>query len=252
MARPAEKARSMLNKWTAMREGEQSSAFKKGAERRARRPHLASEVERLADAERYRNQIVAEIANLMGKIQNPALPEHELRELNDSINHKMREKFHWNKRVHQLGGLDFNKIEKQRQTEQGDAQFVSAGGYRYFGAAKNLPGVKELLEQQALKHGKGAAGAHAAQNVYRNISVDYYGWRDEEDGVLLELEARADALNNPRRKRPRSGDGHDDNYDFDDAVDPLVQDFLSMPSKEEIEQRFLEHKKKALLAKYGL
>jgi pre-mRNA-splicing factor ISY1 len=155
--------------------------------------------------------------------------------------------------VHQLGGLDFNKIEKQRQTEQGDAQFVSVGGYRYFGAAKNLPGVKELLEQQALKHGRGAASAHATQNIYRNISVDYYGWRDEEDGVLLELESRADALNSPRRKRPRtSGDAHDGSYELDDTVDPLVQDFLSMPSKKEIEQRFLEHKKKALLAKYGL
>lgn len=252
MARPAEKARSMLNKWTAMREGEQQSSFRKGERGKAaaRRPHLASEVEHLADAERYRNQIVAEIAGLMGKIQNPALPEHELRELNDSINHKMREKFHWNKRVHQLGGLDFNKIEKQRQTEQGDAQFVSAGGYRYFGAAKNLPGVKELLEQQALKHGRGAAGAHAAHAAYRNISVDYYGWRDEEDGVLLELEARADALNSPTRKRPRTSDGH--HHDIDDDADPLVQDFLSMPSKEEIEQRFLEHKKRSLLAKYGL
>jgi pre-mRNA-splicing factor ISY1 len=236
----------MLNKWTAMREGEQSKDS--GFLRRKKRPHLASEVDNLADAERYRGQIVAEIANLIGKIQNPALPDHELRELNDSINHKMREKFHWNKRVNQLGGLDYNHIEKQRQVEQGDSQFsaVWAGGYRYFGAAKNLPGVKELLEKQALQQQQ-RASAKSASHLFRNVSVDYYGWRDEEDGVLLELEAEADAINDPVRKRPRSGQD-----EGNDGLETLVDGYLNMPSQDEIERRVLEHKKKALLSKYGL
>jgi pre-mRNA-splicing factor ISY1 len=242
----------MLNKWTAMREGEQqkqssSSSFLRKSGNRQRRPHLASEVEHLADAERYRNQIVAEIAGLIGKIQNPALPEHELRDLNDSINHKMREKFHWNKRVHQLGGVDYNQIEKQRQVEQGDAQFVSAGGYRYFGAAKTLPGVREVLEEQAIQHQKQQSSSKSLASLYRDVTVDYYGWRDEEDGILLELEARADEMNGPLRKRPRPGGDEDD-----ERRRLLVDEYLNVPSQEEIEQRLLEHKKKALLAKYGL
>jgi pre-mRNA-splicing factor ISY1 len=87
------------------------------------------------------------------------------------------------------------------------------------------------------------------------VSVDYYGWRDEEDGVLLELEAEADAINQPARKRPRPGrDQNDDGDDEEegDRHEALVDEYLNMPSQDDIERRILEHKKKALLAKYGL
>jgi pre-mRNA-splicing factor ISY1 len=248
----------MLNKWTAMREGEQQQQGRDSGflRRQNKRPHLASEVDSLPDAERYRGQIVAEIANLIGKIQNPALPEHELRELNDSINHKMREKFHWNRRVRELGGPDHNQVEKQRQVEQGDSQFAAvwAGGYRYFGAAKALPGVRELLEKQALQQQQ-KASAKSAGHLHKNVSVDYYGWRDEEDGVLLELEAEADAINQPVRKRPRprrDQDDDDEEEEEGDRHEALVDEYLNMPSQDDIERRILEHKKKALLVKYGL
>ena len=59
-----------------------------------------------------------------------------------------------------------------------------SGGYRYFGAAKNLPGVRELFARHAAKLTKRKRG-----DVYKYITPDYYGLRDEEDGVLLELES---------------------------------------------------------------
>ncbi|GAX12340.1 pre-mRNA-splicing factor ISY1 [Fistulifera solaris] len=229
MARPAEKARAMLNKWVAMREaGNVDPAMR----RNRKRPNLASECEHLADAERFRSQIVREISDKIAKIQNPALGEHEIRELNDEINQKLREKWHWNKRIHELGGLDFNAIERKRQIEEGDTQL---SGYRYFGAAKDLPGVKELLEKQKAKEQKRSIG-----DVYKRIPPDYYGWRDEEDGVLLKLEEIASRKLGA--KKPR-GD-----------IDALIGDvdYIDVPTPDEIAAALLEYKKKALLEKYSL
>ena len=236
MARPAEKARAMLNKWVALREkGNQSTtpAF------RNRRPHLASECEYLADAERFRGQIVREIAKLIEKIQNPALGEHAIRETNDEINHKIREKWHWNKRIHELGGVDYNAIERKRQIEEGGAAGQNQRGYQYFGAAKDLPGVKELLAKEENKEQQ----KKSAREIFKRISPDYYGWRDEEDGVLLELETIATKKNDQLHKRRRLNDSGEDD---------IPPDYLNVPSQAEISKALLEQRKKALLAKYNL
>jgi len=88
MARPEEKANAMMNKWVKMRE----AGNQPYRPNRAKRPNLASECDHLDDAERYRRQILREIADLISKIQNPGLGEHLLRDTNDEINRKLREK----------------------------------------------------------------------------------------------------------------------------------------------------------------
>eukprot|EP00557_Chaetoceros_sp_GSL56_P002257 CAMPEP_0176502044 /NCGR_PEP_ID=MMETSP0200_2-20121128/14526_1 /TAXON_ID=947934 /ORGANISM="Chaetoceros sp., Strain GSL56" /LENGTH=271 /DNA_ID=CAMNT_0017901055 /DNA_START=148 /DNA_END=960 /DNA_ORIENTATION=+ len=188
MARPEEKAQAMLNKWVKMRESDNTPQISQ------RRPYLASQCEHLNDAERWRRQIIREISNGISKIQNPGLGEHAIRDLNDDINKLMREKYHWNKRIVELGGPDYNKIERQNQLlEQSKGQqggdsmgLEGSSGYRYYGAAKDLPGVKELFARNAAKLTKKKRG-----NVYKYITPDYYGLRDEEDGVLLEVEEKA-------------------------------------------------------------
>eukprot|EP00977_Amphora_coffeiformis_P016812 scaffold5317_cov160-Amphora_coffeaeformis.AAC.20 len=240
MARPAEKARAMLNKWVALREkGNQTPAV------RHKRPHLASECEFLADAERFRGQIVREIGRLIEKIQNPALGDHEIRETNDEINHKMREKWRkfglatdWNKRIHELGGVDYNAIERKRQIEEGGS---NQRGYQYFGAAKDLPGVKELIAKEENKEQQ----KKSTRDVYKRISPDYYGWRDEEDGVLLELETIATKKNDQLHKKRRR-------TEMNDGEAQLPPDYLNVPSQAEISKALLEQRKKALFAKYNL
>lgn len=233
MARPAEKARAMLNKWVALREkGNQTPSINR------KRPHLASECEFLADAERFRGQIVREISRLIEKIQNPALSSSEIRETNDEINHKMREKWHWNRRIQELGGVDYNAIERKRQIEEGGDR--NHRGYQYFGAAKDLPGVKELLAKEESKEQQ----KKSARDMYKRISPDYYGWREEEDGVLLELEAIASKKNdqlvsNKRRRQDAEGE-------------TLPADYLNVPSQADISKAFLEQRKKALLDRYNL
>ena len=48
-----------------------------------------------------------------------------------------------------MGGVDYNRVERLQQIQEGDEQsgvgLKGSGGYRYFGVAKNLPGVKELF-----------------------------------------------------------------------------------------------------------
>lgn len=244
MARPAEKARAMLNKWVALKErGNDNPA---AAQQKKRRPNLASECEHLADAERYRGQIVREISDAIAKIQNPALGEHEIRELNDKINQLMRTKYHWNKRIQQLGGLDFNAIERKRRIEEGDTQLNSQ--YRYYGAAKDLPGVKELLEREEKARHK-----IKRADLYKHITPDYYGWRDEEDGVLLELEERA---TKKFRKHCQQQGIHvmspDEAVTESLSSDANEQDYLDVTSQEEIAKILLEQKKKTLMAKYAL
>lgn len=249
MARPAEKARAMLNKWVKMRE--EGNA---GPPRRGKRPFLASECQHLADAEYYRNQIVREITDGIAKIQNPGLGEHAIRDLNDEINKRFREKHHWNKRILALGGLDYNAMERQRQIEEGGDQvsLSGPGGYRYFGAAKDLPGVKELFEKEAQKLQSRKRG-----DIFKHITPDYYGWRDEEDGVLLELEQvafkkwRQSLEGQERNNLDEGGDTHavDDDDDDDGLGD---NDYLDGPSQDQVAQIMLEHKKQALLAKFSI
>ena len=156
---------------------------------------------------------------------------------NDEINKKMREKFHWNKRIKELGGLDFNAIERKQQIEEGDDQVLHGkGGYRYFGAAKDLPGVKELFEKRVQNLQSRKRG-----DILQHITPDYYGWRDEEDGVLLELEA---AVGN---KKPRLGEPA-----AEDDEDTASEEYLDVPSQEEMAQLLLAEKKKALLAKFTI
>jgi pre-mRNA-splicing factor ISY1 len=238
MARPAEKARAMMNKWVKMREeGNAGPAI------RGKRPMLASECQHLADAEFYRNQIIREITGGIAKIQNPGLGEHSIRDLNDEINKKMREKYHWNRRIKELGGLDYNSIERKRQMEEGDLQSLQGpGGYRYYGAAKDLPGVKELFEKQVLKLQSRKRG-----EIFKNITPDYYGWRDEEDGVLLELEEAAFETNKRQRLEGGGEEPKDNELDGD-----FHGDYLDVPSQDEVSQLLLEHKKQSLLSRFSI
>ena len=245
MARPEEKANAMMNKWVAMRDAGNAPKIK-----RDKRPHLASECSSLPDAERFRRQLLREISDLIAKIQNPGLGEHVIRDTNDEINKKMREKHHWNKRIKELGGQDFHQQELKQQLENatsGDNAILGSGGYRYYGAAKDLPGVRELFEkQQLLKQKKRHRG-----DIYKRITPDYYGWREEEDGVLLELEQKAskrlkekrdEADREVRTKLARCEDSEDDTDELEES-EPLSQELMA--------KALLEQKKQQLLARFA-
>ena len=147
----------------------------------ARRPRHAASVKDLASCEKWRGQIVREISRKMTRIHDPSLSDYQIRDTNDDINRLMKEKLHWEIQIRKLGGPNYMR---------GGAQFDSEGrevpgsrGYKYFGRARELPGVKELFEQVKPQ----PVGKRRAEI---NIHVDaaYYGYLDDEDGTLLEYE----------------------------------------------------------------
>ncbi len=114
------------------------------------------------------------------------LGEARLRDLNDEINKLFREKHHWDLRVKELGGPDHTKTGGRMYDDDGK-ELPYSRGYRYFGAAKDLPGVRELFADTAPPKPKRNRG-----QLFAAINPDYYGFRDEDDGELVPLEAKAE------------------------------------------------------------
>ena len=181
MARNEEKAHAMLNRWVAMKKELNSKSKEK-------RPGLSYECNNLQECERWRAQIKKEITKKVADIQNASLGEYKIRELNDEINKLFREKGHWEARIKELGGPDYKKLAPRAIDAQG-YELPGSGGYRYWGAAKDLPGVRELFLKDAPNPPK-----KSRVEIYKSITYDYYGFKDDEDEVLLELEREGEKL----------------------------------------------------------
>uniref|UniRef100_A0A671L145 ISY1 splicing factor homolog n=1 Tax=Sinocyclocheilus anshuiensis TaxID=1608454 RepID=A0A671L145_9TELE len=160
MARNAEKAMTAVARFRQAQLQEESF-----------RPFLASECNELPKAEKWRRQIVSEVSKKVAPIQNAGLGEFKTRDLNDEINKLLPEKGHWEDRT--IGVIHHSGLVKRfRQT-----------GYKYFGAAKDLPGVRELFERETVP-----AARKTRAELMKGIDADYYGYRDEDDGALAPLE----------------------------------------------------------------
>lgn len=79
-------------------------------------------------------------------IQNASLGEHGIRDLNDEINSLLKEKARWEDRIRELGGPDY-RLQANKLVEGDGLELPGAEGYMYFGAAKNLPKVRELFQR---------------------------------------------------------------------------------------------------------
>jgi len=156
-----------------------------------KRPKIASEVSTVRECEHWRSELIRGVAQKIKEIQNAALGEHRIRDLNDEINKDLREKSYWEDQIKNLGGADY-KAQTKSDGEVYGAELASHSGYKYFGAAKDLPGVRELFEATVVPE----APRKTRKQLFKNIQPDYYGWRDEEDGMLLlaEQEAEHDAV----------------------------------------------------------
>lgn len=68
------------------------------------------------------------------------LGEFRIRDLNDEINKLMREKRHWEVQIKTLGGPDHARVGP-KMLDQDGKEVPGNRGYKYFGAAKDLPGT---------------------------------------------------------------------------------------------------------------
>jgi len=243
MARNEEKAMSMLNRWLRVQSGEE---FRK----EERRPYLSSQCETLSEAEKWRRQILGEIAKKVSEIQNPGLGEFKIRDLNDLINKLVREKGHWEKRILELGGPNYMKVKTGIVDADGN-EMAGTRGYKYYGAARDLPGVRELFSSKT----PAPAAKRSRGQMYKCADAWYFGYRDEDDALLLPLEKAAEEeavatavlewTERQARRGAKAGDSDEDVDKEDGFVAHVV-----VPSAEDLEKAALAAKKKQMLAAY--
>ena len=245
MARNQEKSQAMLNKFLAAKAG-----FEKKPEER--RPYLASMVDNLQEAQKWRNTLVRDISAKVMEIQNSSLGEHKIRDLNDEINKLLRTKAHWERRILELGGPNYEKLgsrAKNSVDEGVTAAFVGRGGYKYFGAAKDLPGVQELFQTRNVE-------SKSRKEMFKGVDGDYFGFRQLDEEEILEQEAVLE-----KRARDREIDRWEllnGKFQLRDAEGNVVQDIqefepslagMDLPSSEDIDRLVVERRKAELLEK---
>lgn len=79
--------------------------------------------------------------------------------------------------------------EKRKTSRYFNPSFQVAGsrGYKYFGAARDLPGVRELFEGQTVVQPK-----KTRAELMKDIDSIYYGFLDDDDERLVPLEVEAE------------------------------------------------------------
>nr|GAT60890.1 predicted protein [Mycena chlorophos] len=185
MARNQEKAQSMLYRFR------EAQAAELGLGTRAdRRPRMASSCKNLREAERWRGELLREVSRKVAKIQDPGLGDYELRDLNDEINKLLREKRHWENQIVALGGANYRR--NVAMLDDDGKEVPGTKGYKYFGRAKELPGVRELF--QSKKHEDEEENqALAFYSKFMNQGPSYFGDTDEADDELLNYEKGLEA-----------------------------------------------------------
>nr|CAD7431025.1 unnamed protein product [Timema monikensis] len=257
-----------LARWRAAQVGETGKE-------RERRPYLASECRELPKAEKWRMQIIREIAKKVAQIQNAGLGEFRIRDLNDEINKLLREKGHWEAQIRELGGPDYAKVGPRMLDHEGK-EVPGNRGYKYFGAAKELPGVRELFEQEPPPPPR-----KTRAELMKDIDADYYGYRDDDDGILIPLEqneerkAIAAVVAEYKRKKELSLQGdieeskeeeeedniyavapdvdsdEDESHAVEEALQPRFIAHVPVPSQLEVKEALLRRKKQELLERYA-
>jgi pre-mRNA-splicing factor ISY1 len=246
MARNEEKAQSMLNRWIAYKREEASGK----AWTKEKRPPNASICETITECEKWRMQILKEIGRKIMIIQNEALGEQRIRDLNDQINNLLKEKGHWERRIIELGGPNYRKYERIADDEflstidPHPNQEQKGYTYKYFGAARNLPGVKELFQRKEAE-----LKAKRPRLEWKEFDAEYYGYNEDDNSELekLEEEVEKKTISEAIEKWEK-----EHNTKVDKEIIPIkTKNFhIILPSKEEIQKVILEKKKEELLKKY--
>lgn len=174
MARNEEKAQSMLYRFR------EAQAAELGLGTRGdKRPRMASACNSLRDCERWRGEILREISRKVSKIQDAGMTDYEVRDLNDEINKLLREKRHWENQIVSLGGANYRR--NMAMLDDDGREVPGTKGYKYFGRAKELPGVKELFQSKK-KEEEEENATFSHYKRFMNQGEDYYGaWQEGEE-----------------------------------------------------------------------
>lgn len=218
---------------------------------RTRRPKAITQIDSIPTAEKWRGQVLKEISRKVTRIQDPSLSDYQIRDLNDEINKLMREKYMWESQIRNLGGPNYMRGGR---VYDDDGREIPGGGkgYRYFGRARELPGVKEMFEAAARKNRPGEEETEGAKRtaelLRRHVDAAYFGYgRDEEETVLgaYEEQREKEAYENMIKN------GEDD---AEDGWEPLPGDAGNgvewrLPTLEEVQEELVDRRRRRLLDK---
>jgi pre-mRNA-splicing factor ISY1 len=186
MARNQEKAQSTLYRFREAQAAELGIAPSS-----ARRPRVASRVSNLRECEKWRGEVLREISRKVSKIQDFGLTDYEVRDVNDEINRLIREKGAWEHQIVALGGANYKRGVPKMLDDSG-REVPGTRGYKYFGRAKDLPGVKELLNRSVEEEAEMETFRSLKYKRFANQTPAYYGDDDEGDGLVLAAEEQAE------------------------------------------------------------
>lgn len=162
-----------------------------------------------------------------------------------------------------------------RELDKEGREVASNKGYKYFGAAKDLPGVRELFEESKELEQMRKTRAE----LMKNVDADYYGYLDDDDGLLIPLEQEEEkkaieqakeyfAKHGAERYQKEFGDDLDEDIykvrddSDDDDIDTkesivvgedgkqMTIKHVLVPSQADIEEMIMERKKQELIEKY--
>ncbi|KAG6380414.1 Isy1-like splicing factor [Boletus reticuloceps] len=186
MARNEEKAQSMLYRFR------EAQAAELGLGTRGdKRPKMASACKSLRECERWRGEILREISRKVSKIQDSGLTDYEVRDVNDEINKLLREKRHWENQIISLGGANYRR--NVAMLDDDGKEVPGTKGYKYFGRAKDLPGVRELFQSRK-KEEEEENQALAYYKKFMHQGPAYFGDLDETQSgnELIDYEREAE------------------------------------------------------------
>lgn len=98
---------------------------------RSRRPRGITEQDSIPNCERWRGQVLKEISRKVTRIQDSALSDFQIRDLNDEINKLMREKHMWEVQIRNLGGPNYMRAGAGGKVYDESGREIQGGGKGY-------------------------------------------------------------------------------------------------------------------------
>lgn len=222
MSRNKEKAQSALNRYQAQISREAGVLDSDPN----LRPKYVQLVESLPQAEKWRQTVATEISVNLTKINDPTLPEHEIRVINNHLNKLHREKRAWEYHIKELGGNDYINYGNQ-------AQGLNVKGTRYYGRARELAEVKQLASSQTKETKK---------THQQKVDLAYYGVYDDEcwvSPISVDREAVMTEINSALGEKLLPA-----------PFQPL--ETKELPTSDDVERWIVEKRKQELLAQLGV
>lgn len=162
----------------------------------------------------------------------------------------------WEVQIRGLGGPNYMRGSGKVVDVNGEEIKTAGGGggkgYRYFGRARELPGVREMFEGKKPRKEEGG-GLESRADLRMRVDAGYYGWGlDEEDGSLVEYETGKEE--EARRALVEQGEG--DGGMGKGGWEPLPGDGgdgvgWRLPGLEEVQEELVERRRRKLLDQLG-